>query len=83
MTTELEALREFIGAETGFKGELDPELDLMDAKILDSFNIVMLATFIQDRFDVELEAEDLVRVNLCKLSSILHLIEKKRSAVRQ
>ena len=82
MTTELEALREFIRAETGYKGELDPELDLMEAKILDSFNIVVLASFIQDRFDVELEAEDLVRANLCRLSSILLLIEKKRSAIR-
>jgi acyl carrier protein len=83
MTTELDALREFIRAETSYKGELDIDLDLMEAKVLDSFNVVVLATFIQDRFDVELEAEDLVRANLCKLSSMLLLIEKKRSGIRQ
>jgi acyl carrier protein len=83
MTTELEMLREFIRAETGYQGQLDADLDLMEAKIVDSFNIVVLATFIQERFEVELEAEDLVRANLCKLSSMLSLVEKKRSAVRQ
>jgi acyl carrier protein len=82
MTTELQTLQDFIRSETGFKGVLDPDLDLMEAKILDSFNIVVLATFIQDRFAVELEPEDLVRANLCKLSSILLLIEKKKGAVR-
>ena len=83
MTSELEALRNFIRAETGYKGELDPDLDLMEAKIVDSFNIVVLATFIEERFEVELEAEDFVRANLCKLSSMLNLVERKRSSVRQ
>jgi acyl carrier protein len=82
MTTELEVLQQFIRGETGYKGELDPDLDLLEAKVLDSFNIVVLATFIQGRFDVELEPEDLVRANLSKLSSILVLIERKKSAVR-
>jgi acyl carrier protein len=79
MTTELQVLQEFIRGETGFKGELHPDLDLMEGKVLDSFNIVVLATFIQSRFEVELEADDLVRANLNKLSSILLLIEKKRN----
>lgn len=79
MTTELQVLQEFIRGETGYKGELHPDLDLMEGKVLDSFNIVVLATFIQSRFDVELEADDLVRANLSRLSSILLLIEKKRN----
>jgi acyl carrier protein len=82
MKNDLEVLRDFIRGETGYKGELDPELDLIEAKILDSFNIVVVATFIQERFDVELDGEDLVRANLYKLSSMLLLIERKKSAVR-
>jgi acyl carrier protein len=82
MTTELQALREFIRSETGFDGDIDPDLDLMDASILDSFNIVVLATFIQERFEIELEPEDLVRTNLSSLSSILLLIHRRKGAVR-
>jgi acyl carrier protein len=82
MTTELQTLQEFIRSETGYAGALDPDLDLMNAKILDSFNIVVLASFIQQRFEIELEPEDVVRANLCKLSSILLLIERKKSSVR-
>jgi acyl carrier protein len=80
MATELEVLREYIRNETGYEGELDADADLLENKILDSFNIVELAMFIQDRFDIELEAEDLVRVNLSKLSSMLALIHRKKAA---
>ena len=79
MTTELQVLQDFIRGETGYKGELHPDLDLMEGKVLDSFNIVVLATFIQSHFNVELEADDLVRANLSRLSSILLLIDKKRN----
>jgi acyl carrier protein len=80
MATELELLREYIRNETGYDGELDADADLLEGKILDSFNIVELAMFIQDRFEIELEAEDLVRANLSKLSSMLALIERKKAA---
>ena len=79
MAGELEVLQDYIRTETGYKGELNPDADLLEEKILDSFNIVELAMFIQDRFDIELEAEDLVRANLAKLSSMISLIEKKRA----
>ena len=36
--------------------------------------------FVQQRFDVELEAEDLVRANLSTLSNVSALIERKRAA---
>ena len=80
MATELEVLREYIRTETGYEGELDADADLLESKILDSFNIVELAMFIQDRFEIELEAEDMVRANLSKLSSMLALIERKKPA---
>jgi len=80
MATALELLQQYIRKETGYKGPLDPDADLLEQKILDSFNIVELAVFIQDRFNVELEAEDLVRANLCRLSSMVALIESKKVA---
>jgi len=78
MTTELEKLSEWIRGESGFEGDFGPDVDLLDEHILDSFSIVQLAMFVQDEFGIELEAEDLVRENLSKMSSIVALIHKRR-----
>ncbi len=80
MREEMEVLEEFLRSESGFKGDLDPGADLLDSNILDSFSIVQLAVFVQERFDVELEAEDLTRANLASLSSIVALIDRRRAA---
>jgi acyl carrier protein len=80
MSTELEILQEWIRKETGYDGELRTDADLLEAKILDSFNIVELALFIQDRFQIELDPEDFVSANLARLSSMLRLIKEKRAA---
>ena len=79
MLTETDELKSFIRLETGYDGELGSDVDLLDAHILDSFNIVTLAMFIQEKFEIELEADDLVRENLSKLSSMLELIHRKRA----
>jgi acyl carrier protein len=77
MKTVLEILKDYIKDELGFLGEIDPEEDLLDAKILDSFSIVQIAMFIQDHFGFELEAEEVVRSNLGSLSSMVELINKR------
>ena len=80
MSTDLEILSDFIRSEIGYDGPLTPDIDLLDKQILDSFNIVQLAMFVQERFEIELDAEDLVRANLAKLSSMVALINKKKTA---
>jgi acyl carrier protein len=72
-------LIEYIRKETGFEGPLTAEDDLLAVGVLDSFNIVSLALFAQERFEVELEGEDLVRDNLARLSSLAALIAQRRS----
>jgi acyl carrier protein len=76
--SEMELLKAFIRSETGYDGEIEVDADLLDAHILDSFNIVTLAMFIQEKFDIELDADDLVRDNLSKITSIVDLIRRKR-----
>lgn len=80
MRDELIALSDYIRSESGHKGNLDPNVDLLEANILDSFSIVQLAMFVQERFGVELEADDLTRSNLATLSNIVALIDRRRSA---
>lgn len=77
MRDELAVLSDYVRSESGYAGALDPNADLLEARILDSFSIVQLAMFVQQRFDVELEAEDLTRANLATLNSVLALIDKR------
>jgi acyl carrier protein len=79
MATEIEVLSDYIRREFAYEGELDPNGDLLDAKILDSFSIVQLAVFIQQQFEVELDANDLVRENLSTLTNMVNLIAKRKA----
>jgi acyl carrier protein len=81
MATELEVLRDFIRSEVGYDGDLTQDVDLLEKQILDSFSIVQLAVFIQERFKIELDAEDLVAANLGRLSSMVALIDKKKNSI--
>lgn len=78
--SELQILSQYIRDETGYAGELPADLDLLEKHILDSFNIVQWAMFIQEQFKIELEAEELVRDNLASLSRVMALIDSKRAA---
>lgn len=80
MSGDLDAIRDFIRQETGHQGDIDVDADLLEAKVLDSFNIVTVAVFIQEHFGVELEPEDLSRDNLARISRMLELVEQKRRA---
>jgi len=77
MNNKLEILTNYIQGEFGYDGDIDPEVDLLKEQIMDSFSIVQLAMFIQERFEIELEAEDLTRENLAKISSMLRLIDQR------
>src|SRR6185437_14296522 len=79
MRTELGILQDYIRLETGYEGEVTSDADLLRTHILDSFSIVQLAMFVQERFGIELEAEDLVRDNLSTLSRVIALIQKKKN----
>ena len=80
MSSEIDILAEYVRRETGHEGPLDPEEDLLAAGILDSFNIVSLAMFAQERFGVEFDGEDMVRDNLARLSSLAALIRTRRDS---
>jgi acyl carrier protein len=73
-------LKEYLRVEIGCDEEIDPDIDLLESRILDSYSIVQMAVFIQERFEVELDADDLVRANLSRLSAMAALIEKKLAA---
>ncbi len=63
--------------------DLHPEVDfetesgLIDKKILDSFDIVTLVTEIDDTFDVQISAEELIPENFNSAQALYALIESK------
>jgi acyl carrier protein len=79
MSSTLDVLIDYIRGETGWTGPLSADEDLLKAGVLDSFNIVSLAMFAQERFEVEFEGEDLVRDNLARLSSLVALVQRRRA----
>ena len=83
MTNAIEKLTDYIRNEVGYNGELDQHVDLLEEKILDSFSVVELATYIQSNFDVQLQGEDLVRENFSSLENMATLIDKRSTANRQ
>lgn len=78
MSQELQTLIDYIREETGFSGPIAADDDLLEAGVLDSFNIVSLAMFAQERFGVEFEAEDMSRENLARLSALVALIRLRK-----
>ena len=80
MTDEIQILTDYIKTDLGYDGEIGVDVDLLEERILDSFSIVQMAVFIQGKFDIELDATDLVRENLATLSSMINMINKKRPA---
>jgi acyl carrier protein len=80
VTEKIEILREYIRSEIGYQGHIDPDVDLLEERVLDSYSIVQIAVFIQQRFEVDLDAEDLVRANLCRLSAMVAMVERKLAA---
>ena len=62
--------------------ELHPDIDfaeeeqLIDDKLLDSFDVVTLVTEIGSAFDVELTAADMVPENLNSVDAMVAMIER-------
>jgi acyl carrier protein len=78
VSSDIDRLREYIRTEMDYPDHIEADVDLLKGDILDSFSIVQLAVWIEETFDLELEAEDLVRDNLYSLDSMLNMINNKR-----
>jgi acyl carrier protein len=56
---------------------LSDDTELKESGILDSLSTLKLVTFLEERFNVELEASDLDAANLSSVASIASLIARK------
>lgn len=75
-------IRDRIIAEfMGGTGSLSEDTPLVGEEILDSLGIFALLGFIEEKFGVEVDAEDVTMENFATVRAIADLIEKKRSTI--
>ena len=58
---------------------LTDDTELKESGILDSLSTLKLVTFLEERFGVEFEANDLEAGNLASIANIERLVESKRA----
>jgi acyl carrier protein len=75
-------VKEFIIREFA-QDKPDVELNgqnLVEAGIIDSLGILMLISYIEGQFGVNIQAEDVVMENFCSIEAIKELISQRRAA---
>lgn len=58
--------------------DFEHETDLIDDELIDSFDLVTIASEIMGRFEIELSIDDLIPENFNSASAMMCLIEKYR-----
>jgi acyl carrier protein len=79
MSEQFDTIVNYIRDELAHDGDITPDMDLLEEQILDSFSIVQVALFLQEEFEVELEADDLQQENLASVNRMLDLVQRKRA----
>ena len=73
------SLREFIAQEKPEEAKaVGDDENLFDAGVIDSFQLVMLVTFIQGEFALDFDFDELSEENFSSLSSMARFIADKR-----
>jgi len=72
-------LIEFISMELGQKNvTLDLDVDLLNSSIIDSLSLIQLVAFIESKFGLRVEAEELTSDNFKTVSRIARFISGKQ-----
>jgi acyl carrier protein len=65
--------------DTGPDRTLDPDLDLLESGLMDSFMLMDLLAWIEERFNLRIDDEHLVPENFATLNRISDYLENRRS----
>jgi acyl carrier protein len=72
-------VQEFIAQEIAPDvGPIAPDLDLLEAAAIDSLGIVRLISFLEERYAIEVDDEDLDPENFRSVDSIVVFVENKQ-----
>ncbi len=81
MSQIVESVQGFISEEImrGSSGkDLDPNVSLLEEGILDSLGLQQLITFLEQKFGITVDDEDLMPENFETVNSIAELVEKNQ-----
>lgn len=77
MIKDKQLIHNFLNNITEQDIQVGDDESLLEAGLLTSFTMVQLLAFIQDRFSVTIEDEDLVPENFETIDAITNLLQKK------
>ena len=81
MTQIVASVTEFITQEIihgSAGGNLDPNLSLLEEGILDSLGLQQLITFLEQKYSITVDDEDLMPENFESVNAIAELIQKNQ-----
>jgi acyl carrier protein len=84
MSGTRDVIREYLLAHSNYvvdAEELERSRNLTEDGVLDSFSLMELVGFLDDRFSIELLADDIVSENFKTLETIVALVDAKRGGV--
>ena len=79
MTQAIDAVSEFIATEImhgSSDKKIDPELGLLEEGIIDSLGLQQIITFIEQKYKIAIDDDDLMPENFESVNAIAALIEK-------
>lgn len=74
-----EALISYIQTEVNPRVKVDLDTDLLAGEVLDSLGILAVIGFVEDRYDLEIDAEDVSKDSFRTVSAIRQLVAAKLS----
>lgn len=80
MEAIVDTVKDFIAGEImhgSVKGALDPELHLLEEGVLDSLGLQQLITFLEEKYNITVDDEDLLPENFATVNAIAELISKQ------
>ena len=84
--SKLPNLKEYIVSEfipNGHTDEIQDDMDLLQSGILDSLALLKLVAFIEDKFNIALDPDEIDPENLKSINSISNLITKKKKTLTE
>jgi acyl carrier protein len=81
MTSDTDVIARWVETELakGRPRALAPDTNLLDLGIVDSVAIVRLLAFLEERFGVRLDGEDVVSDNFCTIEAMAALVARRRT----
>jgi acyl carrier protein len=79
------AVKIFIGQELvyGDEADFDENADLIERGVIDSMSLLRLVSFLEERYHIEVQDEDLIVDNFCSAHAIEAFVTRRLGASQQ